>query len=113
MYETKSKNLYPAFAKQTSTRQTKGGSIRHANIELSILECLYNLHPSNTGYIENLITKAVKKYHKTLQTANFQDILKQKRYNTSANRLQKLIRNSHPELAENLKNLIKKYGHIL
>jgi hypothetical protein len=85
----------------------------YANLELAILECLYNIHPSTIGYIEGLINKAIKKYQKTLKFTNFEHILKQGKHNSSANRLYKLIKNTQPTYAEELKKLIKKYGHIL
>lgn len=112
-YEAKTKNLYPLFAKQTSTIRLKGWLMKHANLELATLECLYNLHPSNAGYIEGLIIKTFKKYQKTINLSNFQYILKQGKHNTSANRLQKLIKPSQPQLAEEIKKLIKRHGHIL
>jgi hypothetical protein len=44
---------------------------------------------------------------------NFAYILKQGKHNTSANRLQKLLKTLYPEFSEQLKKLIKKYGYAL
>ncbi|MDR2190166.1 MAG: hypothetical protein LBP53_03060 [Candidatus Peribacteria bacterium] len=87
--------------------------MNYANIELALLECLYNLNPSNRGYVEGLVVKAVKKYQKTLHKEHFEAILKLGKHNTSANRLYKLIKDTQPELAQEIKMLIKKYGHVL
>jgi hypothetical protein len=111
--EAKAKNLYPLFAKQTSTLKLKEYLMPYANLELAILECLYNINPSTKGYIEGLIIKAIKKYQKTLTIDHIENILKHGKYNSSANRLQKLIKDIHPEFAEKIKKLIKKYGYVL
>jgi hypothetical protein len=47
-----------------------------ANLELSILECLYNFDTANRGYIEECIKKAVKKNGKTLNMKNLEMIIK-------------------------------------
>lgn len=113
IYESKSKNLFPTFIKHTQKHKIKGGIMRYANLELSILECLYNINPSNKATIEKTILKAVKNFQKTISIANFQQILKQGKHNSSINRLATLLSPTYPSLAIELKNLIKKYGHVL
>jgi hypothetical protein len=44
---------------------------------------------------------------------NFQQILKLGKHNSSINRLSTLLKPTLPALAAELKNLIKKYGHLL
>jgi hypothetical protein len=112
-YEAKTQNLYIPFSKQTHTIKIKNCLVRYANLELSILECFYNIHPSNAGYLEGVITKALKKYQKTLKLTSFKHILKQGKHNSSANRLYKFTKNNQPDFAEELKKLVKKYGYIL
>jgi hypothetical protein len=51
-YESKGKNLYTPLSKYTNKIKLKGGIINYANLELSILECLYNINIINKGYIE-------------------------------------------------------------
>jgi hypothetical protein len=63
--------------------------------------------------VETLITKTLKKHQKTLRSDHFEAILKLGKHNSSANRLQKLIKDIHPELANQIKQYIKKYGHVL
>ncbi|MDR2541647.1 MAG: hypothetical protein LBD11_08075 [Candidatus Peribacteria bacterium] len=113
IYESKSKNLFPAFSKHTHKHKIKGGVMRYANLELAILECLYNINPSNKAAIEKTILKAVKNFQKIISVANFQQILKLGKHNSSINRLYTLLSPSYPTLAIEIKNLIKKYGHIL
>jgi hypothetical protein len=60
-----------------------------------------------------LIIKAIKKYQKTLHSERFEAILKLGKHNSSANRLYKLIKDIHPNLAQQIKTLIKKYGYVL
>ena len=112
-YKSKTKNLYPLFAKQTSSLKLKGKTVRYANLELAVLECLYNINPSTRGYIEGLVIKALKKYQKSFNIRQIEHLLKNNKHNTSINRLQKLIKNTHPKLSEEIKNLIKKYGYVL
>ncbi|MDR0861137.1 MAG: hypothetical protein LBO09_09575 [Candidatus Peribacteria bacterium] len=113
IYESKSQNLFPAFSKHTQKHKLKGGIMRYANLELAILECLYNINPSNKGTIEKTILKAVKNFQKTISIPHFQQILKLGKHNSSINRLYTLLSPSYPALAIDIKNLIKKYGHIL
>ncbi|MDR0608371.1 MAG: hypothetical protein LBG52_08830 [Candidatus Peribacteria bacterium] len=112
-YEAKSKNLFPAFAKHTQNIKIKSKNISYANLELAILECLYNINPSSKGYLEGLILKAIKKFQKTIAISHFLQILKLGKHNSSINRLYTLLHPTSPTLAAELKNLIKKYGYFL
>ena len=112
-YESKGRNLYTPLSKQTKKIRLKWGMIRYANLELSILECLYNTNIINKGYIEGLISQAIKKHHKSINPTHFESILKQGKHNSSANRFLTLIKSTHPILADQLKKLIKKYGYLL
>lgn len=51
-------------------------NIPTANLELSILECLYNFDTTNKGYIEECIKKAIKKNEKTLNLSTLEAIIK-------------------------------------
>ena len=113
-FETKWKSLIFNLIKQTNeVNVTNCKKILVANLELSILECLYNFDTANRGYIEECIKKAIKKNGKTLNMKNLEMIIKLWKHNTSLNRLYSLIRNLYPSLAEWIKNLIKKYGFVL
>ena len=84
-----------------------------ANLELSILECLYNFDTTINGYIEECIKKAIKKNGKTLNLSTLEAIIKQWKHNTSLNRLYSLTKLTYPTLSDDIKNLIKKYGFVL
>ena len=113
-YETKWKNLITPLLKQAiEVNMPNCKSIPVANLELSILECLYNFDTTNRGYIEECIKKAIKKNGKTLNLSILETIIKQWKHNTSLNRLYSLTKLTHPTLAEDIKKLIKKYGFVL
>ena len=84
-----------------------------ANLELSILECLYNFDTTNRWYIEACIKKAINKNGKSLNLQNIEKIIKLGKHNTSLNRLYLLIKPVYPSLAGEIKKLIKKYGFVL
>ena len=65
------------------------------------------------GYINELVKKVIRKYHKTLDVAIWELILRKNKHNTSINRLYALTKPIDPELADKLKNLIKKYGYFI
>lgn len=113
-FESKWKSLVPQIIKQTvEVNMTNCKNLLISNLELSILECLYNFDTSNRWYIEECIKKAIKKNWKTLNIQNLESIIKLWKHNTSLNRLYNLIRNIYPNLASDIKLLIKKYGFLL
>lgn len=113
-YEIKWKNLLSTLIKQTNEIHLPNtGKMKVANLELSILECLYNFDTTNKWYIEECIKKAIKKNGKSLDISILETIIKQGKHNTSLNRLYNLAKNPYPTLAEEIKKLIKKYGFIL
>ena len=113
-YETKWKNLITPLLKQTTkVNMINCKNILIANLELSILECLYNFDTTNRWYIEECIKKAIKKNGKILDLSILETIIKQWKHNTSLNRLYSLTNLTYPTLAEDIKKLIKKYWFIL
>lgn len=113
-YETKWKNLITSLIKQTINVTIQNcKNIYIANLELSILECLYNFDITNRGYIEECIKKAIKKNWKTLNISNMESIIKLWKHNSSLNRLYSLTKLTYPTLSEEIKNLIKKYWFVL
>ena len=113
-FETKWKNLIPQLIKQTiEVNMTNSKNLPIANLELSILECLYNFDTTNKWYIEECIKKAIKKNGKKLNLQNLEIIIKLWKHNTSLNRLYSLTKITYPTLSEEIKKLIKKYWFIL
>ena len=113
-YETKWKNLILPLMKQTTeVNMPNCKNLLIANLELSILECLYNFDTTNKWYIEECIKKAIKKNGKTLNLSVLESIIKLWKHNTSLNRLYSLTKLTYPTLSDDIKNLIKKYGFVL
>ena len=113
-YETRWKNLITSLMKETiEVNMINCKNLPVANLELSILECLYNFDTSNKWYIEECIKKAIKKNGKTLNLSTLETIIKLWKHNTSLNRLYSLTKLSYPTLSEKIKKLIKKYGFVL
>ena len=113
-FETKWKNLISQLIKQTNeVNMPNCKNLIIANLELSILECLYNFDTTNKWYIEECIKKAIKKNGKILNLQNLETIIKLWKHNTSLNRLHSLTKLTYPSLSEEIKKLIKKYGFIL
>ncbi|MEI6773980.1 MAG: hypothetical protein WCL18_04145 [bacterium] len=65
------------------------------------------------GYINELVKKVIRKHHKTLDIHIWESILRKNKHNTSINRLYVLTKTIDPDLADTLKNLIKKYGYFI
>jgi hypothetical protein len=113
-FESKWKNLLSKLIKLTNeVSMLNCKNILVANLELSILESLYNFDTSNGWYIEACIKKAIKKNGKTLNLQNIEAIIKLWKHNTSLNRLYLLTKTLYPSLSEEIKKLIKKYGFLL
>jgi len=113
-FESKWKNLLSKLIKLTNeVSMLNCKNILVANLELSILESLYNFDTSNGWYIEACIKKAIKKNGKTLNLQNIEAIIKLWKHNTSLNRLYFLTKTLYPSLSEEIRKLIKKYGFFL
>lgn len=113
-FESKWKNLFPKLVKLTNeVSMPNCKNIVVANLELSILESLYNFDTSNSWYIEACIMKAIKKNGKTLNLQNIEAIIKLWKHNTSLNRLYLLTKFLYPSLSGEIKKLISKYGFLL
>lgn len=113
-YENKKNNTFPFLIKNTIAVNIQWKWIfKIANLELSILECLYNFDTANKWYIEENIKKIIKKNWKTLNIKNIEDIIKQGKHNSSLNKLYNITKNQYPQLSESIKLLIKKYWFIL
>ena len=113
-FETKWKNLISQLIKQTNEiNMPNSKNLPIANLELSILECLYNFDTTNKWYIEECIKKAIKKNGKILNLQNLETIIKLWKHNTSLNRLYSFTKLTYPTLSEEIKKLIKKYGFVL
>lgn len=111
--KNKTDNLFKFFWKLTKKVTIGKQTFPIAGLELAILESLYNPGMISQGYINELVKKTVRKYHKTLDMQILESVLRKNKHNTSINRLYMLTKPIDPELADKLKNLIKKYGYFI
>jgi hypothetical protein len=111
--KNKTDNLFNFFRKLTKPIKIGTLTFPIAGLELAILESLYNPGMISLGYINELVKKVIRKYHKTLDVKVRELILRKNKHNTSINRLYVLSKTIDPELADKLKNLIKKYGYFI
>lgn len=111
--KNKTDNLFKFFWTLTKKIAIGKQSFPVAGLELSILESLYNPGMVAQGYINELVKKTVRKYHKTLDVTIWESILRKNKHNTSINRLYVLTKTIDSDLADKLKNLIKKYGYFI
>jgi hypothetical protein len=82
-----------------------------ASIELAILETLYSPNIINQSYIQTLIKKLMKSYHKDFDLQKIDKILSLWKHHTSTQRLYDLIWKQHKELWKGLLSLMKRYSY--
>lgn len=112
-YEVDKKSLFSFFNKFTKKIYIGKNVFPIANIELAILESLYNPSIINKWYIDELVKKIIRKNKKHLNTQIREDILKKNKHHSSINRLYKLALSIDPTISDKLKNIIKKYSYFI
>lgn len=112
-YESDKKSLFNIFNKFTKKIYIWKNVFPIANIELAMLESLYNTSIINKWYVEEIIKKILRKQKKTLNYEVFEQVLRNNKHHSSINRLYKLSLWIDPEISEKLKNLIKKFSYFI
>lgn len=112
-YKSEQNNLFNFFRKYTKKVYIWKNVFDIANLELAILESLYNPSIINQWYTEELIKKILRKNKKNLDLNIFQEILKKNKHHSSINRLYTLARGIDPEMAVDILNIIKRHWHII
>jgi len=112
-YESDGKSLFPFFNKFTKKIYIWKNLFQIANLELAILESLYNPSYPNKWYIDETIKKVIRKNKKYLNLNVIEETLKRNKHHTSINRLYKLCLWIDPEISEKIKNIIKKYSYFI
>ena len=112
-YESDKKNLFNIFNRFTKKIYIWKNVFPIANIELAMLESLYNTSIINKGYVEEIIKKILRKQKKSINFEVFEQVLRNNKHHSSINRLYKLSLWIDPEISEKLKNLIKKFSYFI
>lgn len=112
-YSANEKKTFNNFYKLTKKIYIKNNVFPIANIELAILESLYNISIINKWYTEELIKKILRKNKKNINTKIREKIIKSWKHHSSINRLYKISISIDPELAESIKSIIKKYSYFI
>lgn len=87
--------------------------IRHATLELALLEALYSPPRNQKAYITQSIIKLLKKHKKTLNWSVLESMIKLGKFHSSFNRLHKLLKDIDPLMWQRLQILIKKYSYMM
>jgi len=112
-YESNNKNLFPVFYKYTKKIYINTIPFQIANIELAIIETLYNQSVINKSYWEELIKKIIRKQWKQLDIKVREEWLKNNKHHSPINKLYKICQTIDPNIAENIKKIIKKYSYFI
>ncbi|MCF7835383.1 hypothetical protein K9M48_05075 [Candidatus Gracilibacteria bacterium] len=112
-YTTNEKKIFSTFYKLTKKVYIKNNVFPIANIELAILESLYNLSLINKGYTEELIKKILRKNKKYINPQVREKIIKTGKHHTSINRLYRITLSIDPLLGETIKGIIKKHSYFI
>lgn len=112
-YTNKGKNLISDFLKFTRKIKIWSDVFCVAMGELAILEVLYNSSTLQRHYAEEVIKKWIKKNRKSFDMQVIESILKLGKHNSSINRLMGILEQVDENLAEKLKELIKRFWYLL
>jgi len=112
-YKSNKKNLFPLFCKYTKKVTINNQLYPIANLELAIIETLYNQSIINQKYSEELIKKIIRKFAKSINIKIFEEFLKNSKHHSAINKLYKISQTINPTLSDDLKRIIKKYSYFI
>lgn len=112
-YNYKTKNLFSIFYKFTNKLKIWKYTLPVANLELSLLESLYNPPLLLKWYTEELIKKIIRKQKKSININTFATIIKNNKHHSSLNRFYQLAKYVDPWFAEEINEIIKKYSYLM
>jgi len=112
-YYSENKKMFVLFSKYTKKIYIKNNIFQIANLELSLLESLYNTPLLSQNYVNELVKKVIRKYKKTLDIKVREKILLNNKHHSSINRLYKLSKSIDPEFSEKIKAVIKRYSYFI
>lgn len=111
-YTTKTTNHFARFEKWTSKIKVGKYSFSVANLELALLETLYNYDSTHAIYATETVKKVLKKIAPQ-RLPMFEQIIKLGKHHSSINRLYKLAKLLNPPLADWLSEVIKRNSFFL
>ncbi len=112
-FESRSQNIYNQLRKFTYTASIQWISFKVAKLELALLESVHSPDPGEYEYIKQLAKRILKKSWKKLQIPIFEQIIKLGKHHASINRLYKISQAISPNLADQFREIIKKYSFFL
>ena len=112
-YYVEDKKLFNLFFKFTHNIYIKNNVFPIANLELALLESLYNTPLLLQGYVNELVKKILRKYKKQLDHKVWDKILLNNKHHSSMNRLYKIAQLIDPDLSEVMKKSIKRFSYFI
>lgn len=112
-YNIQQKPLLKYFKAFTISCNIQWKKIYRANLELALLETLYNCDIKSNNYIVEIIKKILSTYHKKINMQTMASIIKLWKHHTSINRLYILSKYIDEVCAKDLLEIIKKYSYII
>lgn len=107
------KNLFKQLYGYTQEITILWKNLHISQLELALLESLYNVEESLMGYTTEIIKKILRKHSSTLSLEVMKVILRMGKYHASINMLYKISLGIDPMFAEKLKELIKKVSFVM
>lgn len=112
-YKSKNRILFNTLKKFVNKIKIGKHSLITANLELSILESLYNPDILTKKYTEELVKKLLKKNKKNFNFENIEKIIKLWKHHSSLNRLYNLSKFIDEKLSNKFLKILKKYSFII
>lgn len=112
-YGTAKENLFSFFYKFAKKIAIGKNVFFVADLELALLESLYNPGLIHTGYVTELVKRIVRERKDDLDLTVREKILRRNKHHSSINRLYKIAQSVDPAFADKIKALIRKVSYFI
>jgi len=112
-YGTSKENLFTFFYKFAKKIAIGKNIFFIADLELALLESLYNPGLINTGYVTELVKRIIRERKDDLDFSVWEKILRRNKHHSSINRLYKIAQSVDPIFSDKIKALIKKASYFI
>lgn len=112
-YGTSKENLFTFFYKFTKKVAIGKNVFFVADLELALLESLYNPGLIHVWYVTELVKRIMRERKDDLDLMVWEKILRKNKHHSSVNRLYKIAQSVDPVLADKIKSLIKKVSYFI